>query len=198
MLRLFIAVNLDEELLAAMTALQNQLKRRLSNYPLRWSRAQGIHLTLKFLGDTDPARVPDLHAALLTVVQEQASFALRVAGLGCFPNMRRPSVLWVGVQDPEKRLQRLAAMVDTAVAELGWPPEKRPFTGHLTLARVSRSANAYTRRDLGAALARMPQPASLGMCRVDAIHIMRSQLHPQGAIYTRLHSLPLQGAESRK
>lgn len=191
MLRLFISVNLDHELLAALTKQQDHLKRRLSAAPLRWTRPQDIHLTLKFLGDTDPARLDDILAALQPVVHSHAPFAVTTGGLGCFPSARRPNVLWVGVQDPDYKLQALAAGVDSALVGVGWQPERRPFSGHLTLARVQRSAGTRQRQTLGEMLAELAKSAPLGECHVDALHVMRSQLHPQGATYTSLKTLRL-------
>ncbi len=191
MWRLFIAIKLDPTLLAAVQRVQQQLRQQLQGQPLRWSRPEGLHLTLKFLGETDPQRLPELQHALQQALQGQKPFSLEVGGLGCFPNKQRPNVLWVGVQDPEHRLQHLAAAVDKAMAGCGWPRERRPFTGHLTLARVARSARTRERRALGEMVTGVQVGSTIGQLAVANIHLMRSQLHPQGAIYTTLWTLSL-------
>jgi 2'-5' RNA ligase len=193
LLRLFIAINLPEDLLDTLTVTQRQLQRKLTAYPLRWSRPEGIHLTLKFLGDTDPARVPDIVESLNRVAARHAPFELAVGGLGMFPNARRPSVLWVGVNDADHRLRHLAADVDKAMAKLGWQREKRPFSGHLTLARVKKQAGNRDRRALGEAVTALSGYDKLGVLPVQRIHLMRSQLRPDGAIYTAISIIDIVG-----
>lgn len=191
--RLFIAINLPSDLLTALTAAQRQLQRKLAAYPLRWSRPEGIHLTLKFLGDTHPARIPEITDALNRVSVKHASFELPVGGLGMFPNARRPNVLWVGVADEAHRLQHLAADVDKALAKLGWQREKRPFSGHLTLARVKKQAGNRERRAMGETVMALRGYEKLGVLPVQTIHIMRSQLRPDGAVYTEAGRVTISG-----
>ncbi len=198
MLRLFIAINLPDDLLEALTATQRQLQRKLTAYPLRWTRPEGIHLTLKFLGDVDPARIPALTEALNRAAAKHASFILPVGGLGMFPNARRPNVLWVGVHDGDHHLRHLAADVDKAMARLGWPREKRSFNGHLTLARVKKQAGNRERRMLGETVDGLVGYARLGALPVQTIHIMRSQLRPNGAVYTAVQAVPLGGRGAAK
>ena len=193
LLRLFIAINLPEDLLDTLTVTQRQLQRKLTAYPLRWSRPEGIHLTLKFLGDTDPDRIPDISEALQRIAAKHAPFELPVGGLGMFPNTRRPSVLWVGVNDEDHRLRHLAADVDKAMAKLGWQREKRPFSGHLTLARVKKQAGNRDRRALGEAVTALSGYDKLGVLPVQRIHLMRSQLRPDGAIYTAISIIDIVG-----
>ena len=193
MQRLFIAINLPDDLLQTLTTTQRHLQRKLAAHPLRWSRPEGIHLTLKFLGDTDPARIPDIADALVRVAGKHAPFELPVGGLGMFPNARRPNVLWVGVQDEAHRLRHLAADVDKAMAKLGWQREKRPFSGHLTLARVKKQAGNRERRALGEAVIALRGYERLGVLPVQHIHIMRSQLQPSGAVYTEIKVIDIVG-----
>lgn len=189
--RLFISINLTPGLLARLTDLQNQLKRQLASQPLRWARPEGIHLTLKFLGDTETGQIEEIVRALTQTVEPHQSFDLSIGGLGCFPNQRKPSVLWVGVQDPDDHLRRLAASVDDAMAELGWKRENRPYTGHLTLARVKKYANNQDKQALSELLSAVEVADTLGVLPVQTIHLMRSQLQPDGAVYTSLITLPL-------
>jgi len=184
--RLFIAINLPQDLLTALMTTQRQLQRRLAGHPLRWSRPEGIHLTLKFLGDVDPARIPAIAETLNRAAARHAPFELPVGRLGMFPNARRPNVLWVGVRDEGNRLRRLAADVDKALANLGWQREKRPFSGHLTLARVKKNANNRERQSLGEAVTALRGYERLGKIPATTIFLMRSQLRPDGARYTEV------------
>lgn len=192
MLRLFIAITLPADLLQTLGDVQQRLRQRLTGLPLTWTRPEGIHLTLKFLGETDPRRVEAIVARLRTVATAWQPFVVPVEGLGCFPDRRRPQVVWVGVQDPDGALQRLAAAVDAAMADLGWEREKRPFTGHLTLARVKRDAGTDERRRIGEQVAAFALPAP-GLLPVQALHLMRSQLDPGGAIYSEVAIAPFGG-----
>ncbi len=189
--RLFISINLTPELLATLTDLQDQLKRQLASQPLRWARPEGIHLTLKFLGDTDTGRIEEIVRALQQAVEPHQPFELSIGSLGCFPNQSKPRVLWVGVQDPDERLRRLAASVDDAMAGLGWKRENRPYTGHLTLARVKKYATTQDKQALSELLSSAQVADSLGVLPVQTIHLMRSQLQPDGAVYTSLITVPL-------
>jgi 2'-5' RNA ligase len=186
MLRLFISAHLPPDLLAAITDLQARLKRQLDGLPLAWTRPEGIHLTLKFLGETNPARVDDIVAGLRAAVSSHPPLTVTVAGLGCFPNLRQPNVIWVGVEDPDQTLRRLAASVDAATARQGWEQETRAFSGHLTLARVKRGAGNEERRTIGEQVGRLPLPDPLGLLPIPSLHLMRSELKPGGAVYTQL------------
>ena len=105
--RLFIAIPLPDSLLKKLAALQNSLERRIPSRSVRWVRPGGIHLTLKFLGDTLVEKLPDIKQALAAVARHAPTCSFTVEGLGCFPNPRRPRVVWVGVQEPTGRLTAL-------------------------------------------------------------------------------------------
>lgn len=190
-LRLFIAVHLPPDLLAGIGDVQGQLRQEMGALSLRWTRPEGSHLTLKFLGETAANRVEGIVAALQAAAATQPGFTLTVAGLGCFPTLRRPNVIWVGVQDPDRALQRLAAAVDGAMAGLGWQAERRPFNGHLTLARVKQGAGVEERSAIAAHLARFSPPDPLGLLPVRFLHLMHSDLQPGGSIYTELAKISL-------
>ncbi len=192
--RLFIAINLPDDLHKALESTQRHLQRKLAAYPLRWTRPEDIHLTLKFLGDTEPVRIPDIADALARVAGKHAPFELPVGGLGMFPNLRRPNVLWVGVKDEAHRLRHLAADVDKAMSRLGWRREKRRFSGHLTLARVKKQAGNRERRALGEVIAALHGYERLGALPVQRIYVMRSQLRPDGAVYSEIRGIDIVGS----
>jgi len=191
MQRLFIAIDLPDDLRTALSVARRQLQKKLAGYPLRWAPIENMHLTLKFLGDTDPARIDAIVRELNQVASRHHAFSVSVGGLGVFPDAKRPRVLWIGIRDDERRLQQLAADVDRALAKSGWPREKRPFSGHLTLARVKKMARNSERRALGERLATLCGYEKLGVLPVAAFHLIRSQLQPDGAVYTDLARIPL-------
>lgn len=142
-MRAFIAIPLPESVLNGLRKWQQTLRSAAGSSPdghgdvkwAKWVRPEGIHLTLKFLGEIDAAKTERVMAALAAPDQP---FTLEVKGLGCFPNCKRPRVLWAGVSAPPKLLD-LAAGVEAAMRRLGFPSEDRPFSPHLTLARISGS-----------------------------------------------------------
>jgi RNA 2',3'-cyclic 3'-phosphodiesterase len=192
--RLFVSINLTPELLATLTDVQDQLKHQLAPQPLRWARPEGIHLTLKFLGDTETGRIETIVRALTQAVEPHQPFDLGIGGLGCFPNQRKPRVLWVGVHDPDDHLRHLAASVDNAMVRLGWKRENRPYTGHLTLARVKKYATNEDKQALSQLLDSVDVSNNLGTLPVQTIHLMRSQLQSGGTVYTSLIAIPLKAS----
>ncbi len=189
--RLFIAIDLGPAAREALRAAQDECRRL--DLPARWVDTRGAHLTLKFLGDTDRALVAPLGDALRAIAADHRPFALRTAAPGIFPNLRRPRVLWLGIDGALNRLAQLHRATDAALVPLGFSPETRPFSPHLTLGRVrddrARDIAAATPR-LDTAFARVAaQPGA--PLPVEAIHLIRSELHPSGALYTRLVSAQL-------
>jgi 2'-5' RNA ligase len=177
---------------------------------VRWVRPEGIHLTLKFLGDVDREQLPEIERALCSACAPHAPLELRVGALGCFPNARRPRVLWVGVQAPGERLVHLQRDVERAIIPLGYPADRRGFHPHLTLGRVKAPRSAASRPNrkqaagldaLGDSLERAARqgasvrgaPVQGDTYRVDAVHLMRSELLPGGAVYRELAACPLAG-----
>jgi 2'-5' RNA ligase len=192
-LRTFIAVELDEPLRLAIGRMQAEFKRGAPWGSVKWAAPESIHLTLKFLGDTPRARVPEVEAALRTACVGHAEFNITVEGRGCFPNFRRPRVVWVAVRDAQQALAGLQADVEKHVAPLGWPTEERSFSPHLTLGRVAKGAD----RDAAEAVGQMVERSvveQIGVQRVTAVNLIQSDLRPSGAVYTRLLSVPLSGS----
>ena len=152
------------------------------------------HLTLKFLGEVEDQRTAEMSAALAAATRGFQAFDIALAGLGAFPTPTRPRVLWAGVTGGGPRLTELAGAVDDALAAIGFPPEPRAFSAHITLARVREP-----RRDAGLADA-LARAASLelGSSRVDRIVLMRSQPSPAGARYSEVSSAPLSAEISRE
>jgi 2'-5' RNA ligase len=192
MIRAFIAVPLPSTLLDALANLQRRLKRQVPDRSVRWVRPEGIHLTLKFLGDTPVDKLPEIKQALAAVARHAPSCVFTVGGLGCFPNPRRPRVVWVGVQEPSGRLAAVQDAIEEVMAPLGYEPEGRGFTPHLTLGRIGRRASRDDAARVGEVVAStdVGELAEVAAAQVDLI---RSVLKPSGAEYTTLAEFPLQG-----
>ncbi len=150
-----------------------------------WVAPANLHLTLKFLGQVDEARVPAVAAALATAAAGHRGFDVLVRGLGAFPSPARPRVLWAGLAEDAGRLRALAESVDDACGGLGFPRETRAFAGHVTLGRVREPRRRPTLAD---ALAR---GGEFGRVRVARVTLMRSELSPRGARYSELATGPL-------
>lgn len=188
-LRLFVAVDLPEQVRGGLGRLQDELRRHnLSD--LRWARPEGIHLTLKFLGETPAGRVPAITEALAGAIRGRPGFHLALGETGTFGGRRGPRVLWLDVVGDIERLRQLQTAVEEALVEVGFPPEERGFSPHLTLARVRQPAPAGTAERVAHALrAATPPQAEFD---VREIVLMRSTLQPGGAVYERLAAFPLE------
>ncbi len=186
-LRLFVAVDLPHDVREALDRLQSDLRRRdLSS--LRWVRPEGIHLTLKFLGDTPAEQVPVIEEAVAGAVRG-APFRLALGRPGTFGSRRGPRVLWVDLAADVGRLRELQAAVERALAEAGFPPEERGFSPHLTLARVRQPPAPGTADRVSRALEAVSPPRA--EFEVEEVVLMRSRLQPSGAVYERLAGFPL-------
>jgi len=184
-LRTFIAIELDSALKAALRHAQEGLSGQIAARSVRWVHVEGIHLTLKFLGDTPVEKVEGVKAALAQAAEEVGPFRLAARGLGCFPNMRQPRVVWVGVEEPMGALSRLQRAVEAHVSPLGFPAERRGFSPHLTLGRVQQYASHSEVRMIGDAVAGSIIEM-LGEMQATAVSYIKSDLGPSGAVYTKL------------
>ena len=178
-IRAFIAIDLPADVKRALGDVAAALAAGVPRGAVHWVRPEQIHLTLRFLGDTPIDRLPALAAALDDVAGRHTPFALRLTAAGCFPNARRPRVVWVGLGGEEAALAALVADLNAALAALGLPPEDKPFHAHLTLGRV-RDNRAAPNMPLAADVPALPVP-------VAALRLMQSDLRPDGPVYTVRH-----------
>jgi 2'-5' RNA ligase len=187
--RCFIAVELPDEVKTGLDQLQAQLKsgRQTS---AKWVDPYSIHLTLKFLGNVASDRIDPITAAMEEASQGVSPFQLEVKDLGVFPNLRRVQVVWVGVGGEVDKLAKLQQRLESNLAGLGFAPERRRFTPHLTLARLRDRASLEEREGLGKLIASTKFEAAYTF-PVDAVSLMRSQLTREGAIYSRIGSVEL-------
>ena len=188
-LRCFIAVELPEEIKAGLSRLQAKLKSG-NEFPVKWVDPYSIHLTLKFLGDVNADMTSPITEAMAEAAPGVAPFRLEIKGLGVFPNLRRVQVIWVGISGEVDKLLQLQKGIESSLARLGFAPEARAFTPHLTLARVRDQASADERQKLGELIAGTKFELAYPF-PVEAINLMRSQLSREGAIYSRISSVKL-------
>jgi len=193
MLRTFIAVELDSTLKQTLAGVQESLKRELhglaAGVRLQWVRMDAIHLTLKFLGDIEESRVGDILRVIEEVGRDYEPFSIDVRGFGVFPNLRAPRVLWMGLANQADVVIQLAGSIDAALAPLGFHIEPKPYSPHLTLARVKEQS-----RTIGNALAHsgvMRDVTSRGTLSVRAMVLMKSERTPSGSVYSRLGMVAL-------
>jgi len=187
-LRLFVAIDLPEDVRESLGHLQAGLRR--DDLPgLRWTRPEGVHLTLKFLGETPAAEVAAIEGALARAVRGVPAFRLALGAPGTFGGRRGPRVLWVDVEGELAPLQQLQAAVERELAAVGFAPEERKFSPHLTLARVPQPPPPGLAERLSRALAAVAAPQ--GEFRATELLLMRSRLQPGGAVYSRVAAFPL-------
>lgn len=182
--RSFIAIDLPAEVRAELTALEDKLKARRHPY-VKWVDPEIMHLTLKFLGNVAVDFVPQVVEAMSGVARQHAPFKLLVAGTGAFPNWQRPQVVWVGVGGELDRLSGLQKGLESVLSPLGFPPEPRPFSAHLTLGRLRDRVTPDDRRRFAEFAQKVEFTTTLSF-EVNAIRLMKSQLTPAGPIYSEL------------
>ena len=193
MMRTFVALEIPHGVKQQLRALQDHLKElpRLREQPslLRWTNTRNLHLTLRFLGDTDDAQRHQLQKGLAALAAQHAPFSLTPARLGCFRSWSNLRVLWVGLDGELEALQDLQSDVESLTRQVGFSPERNRFSPHITLARAARNA---TRPGLRAASEQLRRAAEYGDShswndwKVSELHFIRSVLGPGGAQYFNL------------
>jgi 2'-5' RNA ligase len=178
-LRTFIAIPLSPQVVAKLADVQGALRRKCPE------QAENIHLTMFFLGDILPERRAPVEAALSVVARNVRPFTFSVRGASAFPNLNRPRVIWVGLEEPTGQLALLHRAVNEAIANVGFQPEDRRFSPHLTLGRVRQRASREDAQAVGEAL-RQVEVGHLGDVTVEELIFFRSVLKSSGAEYTPL------------
>jgi len=192
-LRAFIAIDVPPAVLDTIIRIQTRFKSL--GLHASWVKPGNIHLTLKFLGETDPDRIPGIQNKLAETLSPFAPFQLSLGSVGVFPDTKNPRVLWVGLKDEEDALKTLQTGIEKALESIGFPREQRPFSPHLTLARIQSSREIKSpkgKKELKNELDAInqegidPHPFDAGV-----IHLYESQLTPKGSIYTVLANFKL-------
>jgi 2'-5' RNA ligase len=185
-MRTFIAIEIPDEIKAGLTEAQRSL-RDSGAVDASWTRPEGIHLTLKFLGEVSETKVPDIMNGLRRAAEGIGPFRLEVIGMGTFPNPRNARVVWVGLSGDREKLSRLQAAVEETLSGIGFERDERPFTPHLTLGRIK-----YIRsRDKLLTALEEVKDVHLPGFDVSTVSLMKSELRPSGAVYTEMGRVEL-------
>jgi len=194
-MRLFVAVELPQAWLDALARLVDEMQSALSKddatrgVRVRWARSEGIHLTLKFLGETPESRLDAVLSALGQAVMAPPGIEVRLGRVGSFGDRPAPRVVWAGVEGDTRALQALAARIDTWLGAAGFEKDRRGLTPHLTLARLPDGLSQSQREQLAALTGRF-QPPPLPPFSVEYVSLIRSYLGPGGARYERVAAFP--------
>jgi 2'-5' RNA ligase len=186
-IRAFIAIDLTEEVREELASIIADLSRKVPDKSVRWVRPENIHLTLKFLGDTKIDSLSQIIAGLDRVGGENPPLSLALDVLGCFPNPRRPRIVWVGVQGDVDALQSLQKTIDQMLHQLGWDLDERAFHPHLTIGRIKNSKQVVESR------LQWGSPLKARTFPVDSTILFESVLKSSGAVYTVQHISRLSG-----
>jgi 2'-5' RNA ligase len=180
-----MVIDLPPEARAALAAVGEQLSQHVAEKAVKWVAPARIHLTLRFLDKTPVDQLETIYEGLDRAAAQQAPFRLVLDSLGCFPNERRPRVIWVGVGGDTGQVEALQQGIEEMLQPLGWEPESRPFHPHLTLGRVKdKRAQIDLPWGQGVAPAEFP---------VREVHVYESELRRSGPIYTVRHTSALRG-----
>lgn len=183
-IRSFIALDLDASVQASLGKTIQKIKQTAGNN-IRWVPEKNIHITLKFLGDTSPANLEILKSKITAEANRICSFNIKIGNLGAFPSIRKPRVIWVGLDTPPE-LHILQRAIDMETNRLGYPSEDRPFSPHLTLGRISPRALPEEIHRIGDFLA-TSQISADTIALIQKVVLFRSDLLPGGPVYTPLH-----------
>jgi RNA 2',3'-cyclic 3'-phosphodiesterase len=189
-MRLFIALELPQEIKAELAALQQALRQARAE--VAWTKAENLHLTLKFLGEVPAERVEQIAQACRAAAQTCAPLLLTTQGTGFFPDARRPRVVWAGLSGAVPDLLALQRQLAERLVPLGFPREDKPFRPHLTLGRCKSPKNLA---QLVARAEAYALPAR--SFTASELVLMQSQLHPTGSIYTPLQRAGLAASLAR-
>jgi 2'-5' RNA ligase len=184
-IRTFIAFELPDAILAALDKVQRAL--RPYGFRVRWARSEGIHLTLKFLGDIKAADIEPIAGIMSDAAKDFAPFSLTARAIGVFPSIKRPRVIWSGLAGDVNLLEDLQQKIDASLTRIGFIKENRPFRGHLTLGRFQAAADP---KALAQALQKFGDFETESFA-ADRIILFQSELEPTGAVYSKLKSIAL-------
>jgi 2'-5' RNA ligase len=184
-IRTFIAFELPENIANAISEVQEQLKK--SGLKMRWVKPENIHLTIKFLGNIPTSAIEKVDRAITQSAQRVEPLLLCVKGLGVFPNMRRPRILWAGISGKIDSLLKLHNGIEDNLEPIGFPRENRPFKGHLTLGRAKSKIDPHR---LSGAMEAFRDFESEPFV-ADRLILFQSELKPNGAVYRMMLVRPL-------
>ena len=184
MIRTFVCIELPPDIKAGIAGLQESLKK--VGRGVRWSRPEGIHLTLKFLGDVEEDKIENIGERVAVACEGIAPFHIELAQAGAFPNFRRPRVFWLGIHEESGFLGRLQKEIDKQLRETGFQKEARAFSPHLTIGRVKSGDDLSALCEALQNVHIEPMPL-----QANQVVVMQSRLRPSGALYTPLKVINL-------
>ena len=187
MIRSFLAIELPKPILGKIEEVQGDL--RLTHADVRWVSPERIHLTLKFFGNIEESRIDSISKSIEEPIQNTLPFSVKVQGIGAFPYLKNPRVIWMGLVNGGEVLISLQKQIDTRLEKIGFQPEDRPFHPHLTLGRMKSS------RGKDELVGRMEKhkEEEFGDLQVEKVILFKSDLRPSGPIYTLLKEMKLGG-----
>jgi len=194
-LRLFVAIELPPEVREAVCRITATLKTKVED--VRWINVDGIHITLKFLGSVSSPSVETVEKAIGPLCSAYPSFDLSLGALGAFPGLDRPRVIWAALDGETERLTALQGEIEKRCADIGFPEEKRIYTPHLTLGRV-KSYKGSRKPNTPEEVFRAVNFTDIPRFRALSVHLYKSDLTPEGAVYTKLKTFPLKGEDQRE
>ena len=185
MIRSFLAIELPEPILKKIGELQGDLKS--AHAGVGWTNPEKIHLTLKFFGNIEESRIESIFKSIEEPLGKTSPFSLKVRGIGAFPHLKNPRVIWVGLVDEREVLTSLQKEIEVQLEKIGFQREDRPFHPHLTLGRMKSSRG---KEELAGRMERYREE-ELGDFQVEKVVLFRSDLRPSGPIYTPLREMRL-------
>ncbi len=187
MIRSFLAIELPKPILKKIEEVQEDLKS--THADVRWVSPEKIHLTLKFFGNIEESKIDPIFMSIEEPVRTTSPFSLKVRGIGAFPHLKNPRVIWVGMVDGGEVLISLQKQIEIQLGKIEFQPEDRPFHPHLTLGRMKSSRG---KGELAAKMGRYKEE-EFGDFRVERVVLFKSDLKPSGPIYTPLRDMRLGG-----
>ena len=183
-IRTFIAIELPETIISAISKVQEGVKSY--GFNIRWVHPENIHLTLKFLGDTKEDETDKIAKVIFESVKTYSPISLFAKGIGVFPGIKRPRVIWAGISGHLNPLFKLQKKLENGIEMLGFKKEKRPFRAHLTLGRIKDRIDPKRFGDTLRAFGGFESETFYA----DKVILYKSELKPTGAVYTQLVSVP--------
>jgi RNA 2',3'-cyclic 3'-phosphodiesterase len=183
-IRSFISIELPESVKINLAQIESKLKTTCQ-FPVKWVSPDNIHLTLKFLGNIDTSKIDSITEAVRSALHNESPITLNFAGLSVFPSLKNIQIVWVGLGGELDALNVIQNKIETQLIPLGFPPEKRQFTAHLTLARIKEYASYAEKQVLAHVISNTEINCDLSF-KVNTINLMSSQLTRTGAAYRSL------------
>jgi len=187
LIRSFLAIELPEPILKKIGEVQGDI--RSTHAEVRWTNPEKIHLTLKFFGNIEESRIDPIFRSIEEPIRDTLPFSLKVRGVGAFPHLKNPRVIWIGLVEEREILTSFQKQIETQLEKVGFQPENRPFHPHLTLGRMKSSRG---KEELVGRMERHKEE-EFGDFEVERVVLFKSDLRPSGPIHTPVREMKLGG-----